>query len=137
MHPIHYRITPLDPAAHVFEVVLTVANPATDGQVLRLPAWIPGSYMVREFAKNITQITAHSHGQSVALTQLNKDTWQAAACSGTLTVTSHVYAYDMSVRTAYLDAQQALINFSSLCLAVVRQEQLPCAVTLIAPRHAL
>jgi predicted metalloprotease with PDZ domain len=132
---IRYRINPIDPAGHVFEVTLTIANPTQTGQVLRMPAWIPGSYMVREFAKNITHITATSQGKTVVLTQLSKDTWQAAVCSGALTVTSRVYAYDMSVRTAYLDQQQALINFSSLCLAVVGQEHLPCAVTLMPPPH--
>jgi predicted metalloprotease with PDZ domain len=132
---IHYRINPFDPAGHVFEVTLTIANPDVSGQVLRMPAWIPGSYMVREFAKNITHIVATCEGKPVALTQLSKDVWQAAACSGALSVTSRVYAYDMSVRTAYLDQQQALINFSSLCLAVVGQEHLPCAVTLMPPPH--
>jgi predicted metalloprotease with PDZ domain len=132
---IHYRINPIDPAGHVFEITLTIANPNTKGQLLRMPAWIPGSYMVREFAKNITHIAATCEGKSVALTQLSKDTWQAAACNGALIITSRVYAYDMSVRTAYLDQQQALINFSSLCLAVVGQEHLPCAVTLMPPPH--
>jgi predicted metalloprotease with PDZ domain len=133
MHPIHYTVTPIDPAGHVFEIVLTIATPAGSGQVLRMPAWIPGSYMVREFAKNITHIAASCKGKAVALEQLTKDTWQATACDGALTVTSRVYAYDMSVRTAYLDAQQALLNFSSLCLAVVGQEHVPCALTLRAP----
>ncbi len=135
MHPIHYTVTPIDPAGHVFEIVLTVTKPTPQGQLLRMPAWIPGSYMVREFAKNITHIAASCEGKSVALEQANKDTWQASACVGALTITSRVYAYDMSVRTAYLDEQQALINFSSLCLAVVGQEHLPCAVTLNPPPH--
>lgn len=134
MHPIHYTVTPIDPAGHVFEIVLTVAKPAASGQLLRMPAWIPGSYMVREFAKNITHIAASCKSAPVGLEQLSKDTWQAAPCDGALTVTIRVYAYDMSVRTAYLDAQQALLNFSSLCLAVVGQEHLPCSLTLCAPQ---
>jgi predicted metalloprotease with PDZ domain len=137
MHPIHYTVTPIDPAAHLFEIVLTISSPSASGQLLRMPAWIPGSYMVREFAKNITHIAASCKGRPVALEQLSKDTWQAAALSGTqsgtLIVTSRVYAYDMSVRTAYLDQQQALLNFSSLCLAVVGQTHLPCTLTLCAP----
>jgi predicted metalloprotease with PDZ domain len=136
MHPIHYSVTPIDPAGHVFEIVLTVAKPTASGQLLRMPAWIPGSYMVREFAKNITHIAASCKGAPVALEQLSKDTWQAAPCDGALTITSRVYAYDLSVRTAYLDAQQALLNFSSLCLAVVGQEHLPCSLALVAPPSA-
>ena len=136
MHPIHYTITPIDPSGHVFEIVLSITQPEASGQHLRLPAWIPGSYMVREFAKNITHIAAQCDGQAVALEQRSKDHWQAAPCGGVLTVTTRVYAYDLSVRTAYLDQQQALLNFSSLCLAVVGQEHLPCALTLNPPPHA-
>ncbi len=135
MHPIHYTVTPIDPAGHVFEIVLAIAKPDSSGQLLRMPAWIPGSYMVREFAKNITHMAASCAGKPLALTQLSKDSWQAAPCDGVLTVTCRVYAYDMSVRTAYLDTQQALINFSSLCLEVAGQAHLPCAVTLLPPKH--
>jgi len=60
---IQYRITSTDAGAHLFEVSLTVANPAADGQVFSLPAWIPGSYMIREFARNIVQIRAGSNGK--------------------------------------------------------------------------
>jgi predicted metalloprotease with PDZ domain len=137
---IHYTITPLNPAAHLFQVVLIIAKPDSTGQQLRLPAWIPGSYKIRDFAKNITSIYAeslHSHGVShlVELTQLDKHTWQAAAIpkGASLKVSCQVYAYDVSVRTAYLDNQQALFNFSSLCLSVVGQASRPCQVTLLPP----
>ena len=48
---IHYRIVPSNPRAHLFTVTCTVPDPAPDGQILRLPTWIPGSYLVREFAR--------------------------------------------------------------------------------------
>lgn len=133
---IHYRIVLTDPAAHTVHVTLTVATPSIGGQVLRLPAWIPGSYMLREFAKNIHAIAATSAGKPVKLTQLDKHSWQAAPCSAALTVSCEVYAFDLSVRAAYFDHQQALLNFSSLCLAAVGQEHLPCTLTLLAPSHA-
>lgn len=133
---IHYRIALSDPAAHTLHVTLTIATPASAGQVLRLPAWIPGSYMVREFAKNIHAISAECGGKSVKLTQLDKHSWQAAPCKAALTVTCEVYAFDLSVRAAYFDAQQALLNFSSLCLAVVGQENSPCTLEIAPPAHA-
>ena len=55
--PAHrYRITPIDPFAHLFEVELTIAEPDPNGQRVALPAWIPGSYMIREFARHIVSI---------------------------------------------------------------------------------
>ena len=72
-----YAIVAKDLAAHLFQVTLTVREPAPDGQLLALPAWIPGSYMIREFARNIVQIRAEADGQPVALEKLDKHSWQA------------------------------------------------------------
>lgn len=45
---IHYAIRPADPAAHLFHVICRVEHPDPQGQLFMLPAWIPGSYMIRE-----------------------------------------------------------------------------------------
>ncbi|MDR3398975.1 MAG: peptidase M61, partial [Pandoraea sp.] len=73
---IRYAIVPKSPAAHLFEVTVTVSNPAPEGQRFTLPAWIPGSYMVREFTRNIVTIGATCRGRKVALDKLDKHTWQ-------------------------------------------------------------
>ena len=62
---IHYQIRPHDLTLHLFEVTLTVASPSKAGQEFSLPAWIPGSYMIRDFARNIVQIKAESKGKPV------------------------------------------------------------------------
>jgi predicted metalloprotease with PDZ domain len=48
MNAIRYTIVPKNPAAHLFEVTLTVAQPDPSGQRFVLPVWIPGSYMIRK-----------------------------------------------------------------------------------------
>jgi len=131
----HYRLVPADPAAHVFEITLTVAEPDPVGQVLRLPAWIPGSYTIREFAKNIVQIRATSHGEPVALHKVDKDTWQADPCEGPLVVEYEVYAWDLTVRTAHFDGSHAFFNGTSVFLQAVGVDG-PCHVTLEPPPHA-
>ncbi|MEG1053382.1 MAG: hypothetical protein RSF79_15220, partial [Janthinobacterium sp.] len=59
-----YSIAAADLAGHMFKVTLTVKSPAAIGQVLSLPAWIPGSYMIREFSRNIVSIRAESEGKA-------------------------------------------------------------------------
>jgi predicted metalloprotease with PDZ domain len=130
---IHYRIRASRPEAHVFDVELTVREPAADGQRLRLPAWIPGSYMIREFARNIVTIRAHCSSGPVALEKVDKHTWQAAPCAGPLTVVYEVYAWDLSVRGAHFDTSHAFFNGTSVFLAVEGQEASPCDVTLERP----
>jgi predicted metalloprotease with PDZ domain len=129
----HYVVRPTDPAGHRFTVTLTIDAPDPAGQQLRLPAWIPGSYLIREFAKNIVEISATCEGEPVALRKLDKDTWQAPPVEGPLTVTSVVYAWDLSVRTAHLDQTHGFFNGTSLFLAVVGQEDGPQRVTLLPP----
>jgi predicted metalloprotease with PDZ domain len=119
---IAYTIVPKDLGGHLFTVTVSVTAPDKDGQVFALPAWIPGSYMIREFAKNIVEIHAASAGQTVALTKLDKDTWKAAPCRGKLTLTYDVYAWDLSVRTAHLDQTHGFFNGTSVFLRVVGRE---------------
>ena len=123
--PVRYVITPSNPAAHLFEVELVVAKPDPDGQVLVLPAWIPGSYLIREFAKNVVQVRAHDARGPVALTKRDKDTWVAAPTSGPLTVHYEVYSWDLSVRMAHLDRTHGYFNGTSVFLRVVGQEDRP------------
>jgi len=137
MHPApHYIITPSNPAAHLFSVRCSVTHPAAEGQKFALPAWIPGSYMVREFARNIVTIKAHCKGKPVALSKLDKHTWQAAPCKGPLTLEYEVYAWDLSVRSAHLDQTHGFFNGSSVFLQVLGQENQPHHITLQRPAHA-
>ncbi|MDD2810816.1 MAG: peptidase M61, partial [Rhodoferax sp.] len=118
--------------AHLYQITLTVPQPAAN-QCLSLPVWIPGSYLVREFSKHLQQLQAEQHGHPVALTQLDKCSWQAH-CSPDAALVLHyqVYAFDASVRTAWLDAQRGFFNGTSLCLQVHGQTQRPHLLRLSA-----
>ena len=130
-----YRIECAHPGAHLFNITLTVAAPDVAGCRLSLPAWIPGSYMIREFARNIVRISAYSgRGRKpVNLTKLDKHTWQAAPCPGPLTLEYEVYAWDLSVRAAHLDESHAFFNGSSVFLSVAGQEQVCHEVEIVRP----
>ena len=124
---LHYRVEQANLHAHLFQVTLTIARPAALQRV-SLPVWIPGSYLVREFSKNLQNLRA-SQGDpssaSVALQQLDKSTWQIA-CSPSSPLVLHyqVVAHDNSVRTAWLDENRGFFNGTSVCLKVESQEQL-------------
>ncbi|MGZ3241308.1 MAG: M61 family metallopeptidase [Burkholderiaceae bacterium] len=133
MHAINYTILPKDLPGHLFEITLTVKVPDPEGQIFSLPAWIPGSYMIREFARNIVQISAESKGKKIALKKLDKHTWQAAPCDGALTLRYEVYAWDLSVRAAHLDQTHGFFNGSSVFLSVHGQENVAHIVDIQAP----
>jgi len=130
---VQYTIVPKDLAGHLFNVTVTVAAPASEGQVFALPAWIPGSYMIREFARNIVRIRAESGGDAVALTKLDKHSWQAAPVDGPLSLHYEVYAWDLSVRAAHLDQTHGFFNGTSVFLRVLGQEATPHQVDIQRP----
>ena len=130
---IRYTIEPIDPHGHLFHIELTVEKPASDGQCFSMPTWIPGSYMIREFSRNITQISAISHNTPVSLIKLDKNHWQAAPCQGPLTLNYDVYAWDLSVRTAHLDQTHGFFNGSSVFLVVQGYENEPLIIDIRRP----
>ncbi len=124
---IEYRIDVEDAPSHLWRVTLTVPQPAAE-QRLSLPVWIPGSYMVREFGRHLSQLRARQGAHEVALQQLDKTTWVARcaqADAAPLEVSCLVYAFDTSVRTAFLDAERGFFNGTSLCLRVEGREHEP------------
>lgn len=133
--PIRYTITPVDPHAHIFRVVCTVDNPDPAGQRFYLPVWVPGSYMVREFARNIVSLSAEVDGQPVEMLKCNKNTWQASPVEegGSLVVSYDVYAWDLSVRAAHLDQTHGFFNGTSVFLAVKGRTDQPCIVDIHPP----
>ncbi len=133
--PIRYCIRPSNPAAHLFEVSCVIESPARRGQRLALPAWIPGSYLIRDFARHIVAIRAECAGEPVRLDKIDKHTWQTAPLKhgAALTVSCEVYAWDLSVRGAHLDETHAFFNGTSVFLRVLGQEDAPCRVDIQPP----
>ncbi|NCP40873.1 MAG: M61 family metallopeptidase [Rhodoferax sp.] len=128
-----YQVQALDCHAHLFAITLTIAKPAAD-QTVSLPVWIPGSYLVREFAKHLQRLQATQNGRTVALTQPDKCSWQVHCNPGKpLTLRYEIYAFDNSVRSAWLDTQRGFFNGTSVCLRVHGQEDTPHQLTLAAP----
>ncbi|BDU52272.1 peptidase M61 [Limnohabitans sp. INBF002] len=128
----HYRIEAADLHAHLYGVTLTIAQPAA-GQRVSLPVWIAGSYMVREFAKQITGLSARQGKRNVTVQQLDKATW-VIGCEANTPLTLHyqVHAHDDSVRTAWLTTQRGFFNGTSLCLQVEGQADAPHQLELVA-----
>ena len=131
MSHIHYAVEAANLHAHLFKVTLTIAQPAAT-QTVSLPVWIPGSYLVREFAKHLQSLSARQGRRAAAVTQLDKCSWQVTCRPGEPLVLSYeVYAFDNSVRTAWLDSQRGFFNGTSLCLRVHGQEDQPHQLQLL------
>ena len=133
---VHYTVDASQQNAHLFKVTLQIEKPQA-GQIVSLPVWIPGSYLVREFSKNLQNLKAKQGGKFVAVHQHNKSQWQIESKPDqALQLSYEVYAFDNSVRTAWLDMQRGFFNGTSLCLRVHGQEELPHALTLLPLKNS-
>ncbi|MDH5570564.1 MAG: peptidase M61, partial [Gammaproteobacteria bacterium] len=131
---IKYTIQASSPEAHLFTIDCHISQPDPVGQLVSLPAWIPGSYMIRDFAKNIIRMNAATlNGKTLAVTRVNKSTWKIEACNEAITINYEVYAWDLSVRMAHLDTTHAFFNGSSVFIEVNGQADLPCLVEILCP----
>jgi predicted metalloprotease with PDZ domain len=134
-----YRIRPASPHAHLFQVEIDIpAKAGVDGLLLSMPAWIPGSYMIRDFARNLSTLSAHTvEGQVLSCAKLDKQTWTCTPAFGPIKVSYQVYAWELSVRAAHLDTTHAYFNGPSLLLRVRGLDDRPCLVELLPPEDEL
>ena len=122
---IRYRIDASDRHAHTYAVEMTIDAPSSELR-LSLPVWIPGSYLVREFARHLHALVAEQGGRAVPVRQLDKATWLVRAQdAGPLVVRWRVYAFDTSVRAAFLGAERGFFNGTGVCLRVEGREHEP------------
>ena len=130
---IDYQLQPHSISQHLFKVVMNVPTVSSDVIDLTLPAWIPGSYMIRDFAKNICELKA-TNEQAVELSveKTDKQTWRVINGGNACQITYFVYAFDLSVRSAYLNDEFGFINGTSAFLQVKQCQSARYNVSLVS-----
>ena len=114
---ITYTLTP-DPKAHQWHITLKFQNPSDSSVVLKLPNWVPGSYLIRDFSRHIIAINAECNGQPAALSQTGKNIWQTSPKSGHWVIRYTAYAFDLSVRGSFLDTNRGFFDGSCLFFSI-------------------
>lgn len=130
---LHYQIEFDDYRQHLIHVTLRfLADPT---QVLSLPTWIPGSYLIREFSKHLESVKAYDEdGRLLQISKFEKNKWRLFNTDHELiTVEYDVYAYDLSVRGAYVDQSRLYINPACVCLGLDGQEDKAIEVEIFLP----
>ena len=130
---LHYQIEFDDYRQHLIHVTLRfLADPT---QVLSLPTWIPGSYLIREFSKHLESVKAYDEdGRLLQISKFEKNKWRLFNTDHELiTVEYDVYAYDLSVRGAYVDQSRLYVNPACVCLGLDGQEDKAIEVEIFLP----
>ncbi len=126
---IFYQIRPFNVHAHLFKIDLSISKPAKN-QVLSLPSWIAGSYLIRDFAKHIISMQASDDQGDIKITALDKNHWQINNAQGSLKITYQMYAFEQSVRGAFLSIERGFFNGCNVLLAVEGQLKKPCFLAI-------
>jgi predicted metalloprotease with PDZ domain len=130
-----YDVRLKSPGAHIYEVSCRVSNPDPGGQEFSLPGWIPGSYLMRDYARHVIEVTAESEGELLPLTKTDKSTWRVTSTSGSLLLRAEIYANDLSVRGAFLDFDHAFFNGVCLFFKIHGKESERCVVHIAPPKQ--
>ncbi len=130
-----YTVRIPEPENHLLHVEMSVAKAEEGGVILRMPVWTPGSYLVREFSRNVMNVTARRvNGDPVPVTKIEKNAWRVLTKPGKRVEISYtVYANELTVRTSHIDADHAFLHPSSTFLYVMGRELEAATVRIEAP----
>ena len=139
---VHYNIKIESPHSHYAKVTLRIEDVKPGALDIYMPIWTPGSYLAREFAKNVETVHAIgltadeskmvfaempiNFGKTVEFTKTNKNTWRVIVPKGIQSIEFSylVYCFELSVRTSFIDEDQALLNMASVLMTVKGSEHL-------------
>lgn len=138
---IKYSVSLLSATEHLLSITMTLDVSPTKSLELCLPAWIPGSYMVRDFARNLHNIHAvaqsadnDANNEAIKLEQKDKQSWLLSTSTDTaltkVVVTYQIYAFDLSVRSAYINDEYAFFNGTSVFLYIKDQQHIAHTVLI-------
>jgi predicted metalloprotease with PDZ domain len=135
MADVVYRLLLAEPQTHHFLVDIE-ADGVTGPQRLVMPSWTPGSYLMREFPRNVvTFAAADGSGRPLAHAKTDKNTWQVdAPADGRLRARYLVYADELSVRTSHVDASHAFINGTSAFMYLEGRQDAEARLEVRAPQ---
>lgn len=130
---IDFEISFKEPQAHYAEVEMNMAGIATKNYVdLKMPVWTPGSYLVREFAKSVESFSATAGGKAVKVEKVTKNTWRVYnAKANAIKVNYRVYAFEISVRTAFIDASHAFLSSANIFMYPAGMIKTPSTVKIV------
>ncbi|MTJ11716.1 M61 family metallopeptidase [Anabaena sp. UHCC 0187] len=129
---IHYLVGMSQPETHLFEVTLHIVNYPNSILDLKMPVWTPGSYLVREYEKNLQDFAAFADNEPLSWQKISKNHWQIAKGDiSKVTITYRIFANELTVRTNHLDATHGYFNGAALFFRIPGWENLPMQVTVI------
>ncbi len=128
---IKYSLNFNDAQTHYINVSMRITDINESQLLLKIPVWTPGSYMLREFSKNIESVQAFAGKTNIEIIKTRKNTWQINTTNKKeILVTYSYYANELTVRTCHTDAEHAFINPSNICMYIDGHVDVPSTIEI-------
>ena len=130
---IQYNLSMPEPHTHYFHVEVQIDDLSkADFIDLKMPVWTPGSYLVREFARNVEGVQASDKSKKqLSVSKISKNTWRIRINNApSVRFSYQVYAYEHSVRTSFLDSSHGYINAASVFVYLDKKKNLPVTLNI-------
>ncbi len=129
--PISYTLSFPEAQAHYVNVTMQIENVAGEELLVKMPVWAPGSYLIREFSRHVEAFEAKVGNAILQVEKTSKNAWKIKSKPNSIiTITYKVYAYELTVRTSFVDASHAYLNGSSIFMYVDGAQELPSTITI-------
>lgn len=129
---ISYTVTFPEAQAHYADVEMNISGLSQSTLDLKMPVWTPGSYLVREFAKNIESFSAETNGKMLAAPKVTKNCWRINSSGlSNITVKYRVYCFEISVRTSFVDAAHGFLSTTGIFLYPEKMLHEPSTIHII------
>ncbi len=133
MSSLRYAVRVEAPERHTAEIELRFA-PDADEVDITMPAWCPGSYLIRDYARYVRDLSAEADGKPAPVRKLDKQTWRIAARGAREIVVRYaIYGHDLTVRTNHIDGEHAFLHGPATFVYPASQRDVPIEVELAFP----
>ena len=131
---INYQVAMPNPQNHLFEVTLNLEDYSLSTLDLKMPVWTPGSYLVREYAKQLQDFSATSDDKALTWRKIAKNHWQVDTDGiSKITVKYRIFANELTVRTNHLDATHGYFNGAAIFFRIPEFDKQAIRVTIQTP----
>lgn len=122
-----------EPHRHLVQARLRL-TPRQAALTLRLPAWTPGSYLIRDYVRTLEGLEIHQGGQCLSPRRLEVATWSLTLPSlEPLEIHWRVLATELSVRTCHLSGDHGFLALAGVVLQVEGERWRPHQLVLHLP----
>ena len=130
---IQYKVEMPTPNSHYFNVRMDISDLKQKETIIKMPVWAPGSYLTREFAKNVNLVVATSKkGKLLDIEKISKNAWKIdTKGENSIFIDYQVYAFELSVRTSFLDDSHGYINGTSVFMYMEGEKATPGKLTIV------